>query len=123
MAVQNPPFDPHAGRRMKPKDAARWTKRYRDTPQQTGLQLTRAHYFGKAFLESLLDEPACAGLRFYQAIDDHGVGRVVVVGVDDQGNDLLPRKGQGDHPNDDGGVGETPEKCPANCDPNSPLMQ
>lgn len=121
MEDTKPPFDPKAGRRMKPKDAARWTKRYRDTPQQSGDQLTRAHYFGKEFLQALLAEPGCAGLRIYQAIDGAGIGRVVLVGVDEKGNDLLPRKDDGTLPDD--GVGETPMLCPNQCDPTSPLMQ
>ena len=123
MEAKKPPFDPKAGRRMKPKDAARWTKRYRDTPQQSGDQLTRANYFGKDFLLGLLDEPECAGLRIYQAIDDQGIGRVVLVGVDDKGQDLVPRKDDGTLPDDGDGVGETPMSCPVQCDQDSPLMQ
>jgi hypothetical protein len=123
MEETKPPFDPQAGRRMKQKDAARWTKRYRNTPQQSNDQLTRAHYFGKDFLQTLLAEPECAGLRIYQAIDEEGVGRVVLVGVDEKGKDLLLRKDDGTLPDDDDGVGETSMRCPNNCDQTSPLMQ
>lgn len=122
MELQDPSFDPRAGRRMKTRDAARWTKRYRDTAQQSGNQLTRAHYFGEQFLLGMLNEPGCVGLRIYQAIDDNGVGRAVLVGVDEQGKDLVPPKSDGNLPDGDE-VGETPMSCPDQCDPNSPLMQ
>lgn len=120
-----PPFDPRAGRRMKLKDAAHWTRQYREARQQTGDQLTRAHYFGKDFLLRLLNEPGCAGLRIYQAIDYHGIGRVVLVGVDEKGQDLLPRKEENGKmlPEESDSVGETPVKCPDDCDSTSPLMQ
>lgn len=58
----------------------------------------------------LLNEDRCAGLRIYQAVDDTGVGRVVIVGVDDQGTDLLPpRQDDGTLPDDGGGVGKSPK--------------
>ncbi|SMB90382.1 hypothetical protein SAMN00120144_3732 [Hymenobacter roseosalivarius DSM 11622] len=124
MEATEPPFDPRAGRRMKPRDAARWTRRYRDTPRLPGDKPTLAHYFGKEFLQGLLAEPNCAGLRIYQAIDDSGARRVVLIGVDDQGKDLLPPvKEDGTLPDNGDGVGETPMTCPSICDPNSPLMQ
>lgn len=120
-----PPFDPRAGKRMKLKDAVRWTERFRRDHNQPTDQPTLSHYFGKEFLLGMLNEdPKCAGLRFYQALDDVGVGRVVVVGVDEHGKDLLPpRQSDGTLP-DDGGdrTGETPMACPSNCDPSSVLM-
>ncbi len=86
-------------------------------------QLTRAHYFGKEFLEKLLDEPGCAGLRIYQAIDDAGIGRVVLVGVDEKGNDLLPRKDDGTLLVDTDEAADALLRCPDQCGQNSPLMQ
>ncbi|MBC6607252.1 hypothetical protein H8B13_10520 [Hymenobacter sp. BT188] len=126
MDITTPPFDPRAGRRMKLRDAVRWTEKFRRDHNEPTEKPTLSHYFGKDFLLGMLNEkPECAGLRFYQAIDDLGVGRVVVVGVDDKGNDLLPhRMSDGTLPDDgDGAVGDTPMGCPENCDPNSPLMQ
>jgi hypothetical protein len=126
MDVTKPPFDPHAGKRMKLKDAARWTEQFRHDHNLPTEKPTLSHYFGRDFLLAMLNEkPECAGLRFYQAIDDAGVGRVVIVRVDAQGDDLLPhRKSDGTLPNDEvEQVGETLMTCPEQCDPNSPLMQ
>ena len=125
MDVTTPPFDPRAGKRMKLKDAARWTKNYRIKPRKHGDTATLAQYFGKEFLQSILKEDSCAGLRIYQAIDDEGMRRVLVVGVDAQGNDLIgPINEDGSLPDEGGGViGDTPMSCPSTCDPNSPLMQ
>jgi hypothetical protein len=126
MEAPKPPFDPRAGKRMKLKDAIRWTERFRREHSQPTDTPTLSHYFGKDFLLGILDEDSgCAGLRIYQAIDDAGVRRVVVVGVDDQGKDLLPpRQSNGTLPDDDGErIGETLMSCPENCDPTSPLMQ
>ncbi|QIL77349.1 hypothetical protein [Hymenobacter sp. HDW8] len=119
MEVLKDPFDPKAGKKIKSKEAARWTKNYRTNPGKQEETLTLAHYFGKEFLLSILNEDACAGLRIYQAIDDEGASRLLVVGVDAKGKDLIsPIDDDGD-----GAVGDTPMMCPDNCDPNSPLMQ
>ncbi len=97
-------------------------------PHQAPPRRRQPHFvelFGKDFLQTLLAETRCAGLRIYQAIDDEGVSRVVLVGVDDKGKDLLlPIKDDDDPQLDEGGsVGDTPMTCPANCDRTSPLMQ
>jgi hypothetical protein len=125
MEVLKAPFDPKAGKKVKPKDAARWTKNYRLKPRKHGDTPTLAQYFGKEFLQRILDENSCAGLRIYQAIDDEGTRRVLVVGVDAKGNDLIgPINEDGTLPDDGGGiVGDTPMSCPSTCDTNSLLMQ
>lgn len=48
MDVTTPSFDSRASKRMKPKDAARWTKTCHDQARQPSFT-TLSRYFGKNF--------------------------------------------------------------------------
>jgi hypothetical protein len=48
-----------------------------------------SNVFTKAAIQSLLDQPGCAGIRDYNAIDANGVRTLVKVGVDSDGNDMV----------------------------------
>lgn len=67
--------------------AKEWTANYRKTISKDD---TRAHYFGSDIIQKLLDEDKSVGIRIYYAIDDKGKKQLLVVGVDKDGNDLLP---------------------------------
>lgn len=41
-----------------------------------------ANYIGRNILESILSQPGCAGIRFYNAINETGIKTLVYVGVD-----------------------------------------
>ena len=53
---------------------------------------TEAHYWGVAIIRRLLDEDRDVGIRAYHAIDDNGEKQLLLVGVDEDGNNLLPKR-------------------------------
>lgn len=66
--------------------ASDWTRRYRE--QHTdGI---KGHCFSRATLEAILAQPGCTGVRAYYGRDAENQRRLVLVGTDEQDNDLLP---------------------------------
>ena len=45
-----------------------------------------ANYIGRNILENILAQPECAGIRFYNGINEAGRKTLVYVGVDNSGN-------------------------------------
>ena len=70
--------------------AKKWTANYRATIKPGE---TEAHYWGAAIIRQLLDENRSVGIRAYYAIDDNGKKQLLLVGVDEDGNNLLPKEG------------------------------
>ncbi len=48
----------------------------------------KAHYFGKEALEKLLGQEGCVGIRIYYAQNEDGKPELVIVGVNEEGQDL-----------------------------------
>lgn len=46
---------------------------------------------GKEILTKILEQPGCAGIRFYNGINEKGEKTLVYVGIDAQGVDLIKR--------------------------------
>ena len=46
---------------------------------------------GKTILEQVLNQPGCAGMRFYNGINEKGQKTLVYVGIDAEGKDLVKR--------------------------------
>lgn len=73
--------------------ASEWTANYRAiiTPGDT-----IAHFFGKEFIQELLDQEECVGMRIYYALDEDGKKQLIISGVkaneDDLYNGLLAEK-------------------------------
>lgn len=44
---------------------------------------------GKNILQAILDQPGCAGIRFYNGINEKGQKTLVYVGMDAEGKDLI----------------------------------
>jgi hypothetical protein len=68
---------------------ASWIKNY------TGKKASGVdgHFFGKKTLEKILAKKSCVGIRFYYAMDDLLESRLVLVGADAAGENLLPLYG------------------------------
>ncbi len=47
-----------------------------------------AYTVGRNIIDSILAQPSCVGLRFYNAINELGQTTLVYVGVDAKGNDI-----------------------------------
>ena len=46
---------------------------------------------GRDIIDQILAQPGCAGMRFYDAINENGQKTLVYVGVDASGNDMLKK--------------------------------
>ena len=62
------------------------TKNYR---RHAGADADWGGFIGKAALESLMAPEAAVGIRYYYGIDTAGARRLILVGVDENRNDLL----------------------------------
>ena len=85
------------------------THAYANDPQFTGL--TRAVKFPAAAFTDILSQPNCTAIRSYFAKSATGVLTLVMVGVDENGDDIT-----------NGKLMEFGEACPTHCYDNSPLM-
>lgn len=96
--------------------AQRWTENF-SANYPTG---TKAHFFGFEILKQLLAEDGCVGIRMYYAIDDEGKRQLILVGVNSNGDNLLPASMQLDG---DGGnvIADASYPCPSFCPPGSGL--
>lgn len=81
-------FNGSEGGPISLETAKKWTANYRATIKPGE---TEAHYFGHESIRRVLDESRSVGIRAYYAIDDNGKKQLLLVGVDEDGNDLLPQ--------------------------------
>ena len=76
-------------------------------------------FFGKDDLIELLNQKGCIGMRYYYGRNDDGSKNLVLVGVDEKGNDILPSSEKADFvvekANDDGIILEQARPCPPWC--------
>jgi hypothetical protein len=87
-------------------DAAELTANFRNShPIGTTIGL----FYGKATIQSILNQPNCVGIRIYYAQDTNNESTMVIVGTDANENDM-----------ENGILAEYGIKCPNNCsNPNS----
>jgi hypothetical protein len=90
-------------------EAATMTHAFQNAPQFQGL--TVACMMDNNAYQQVMTQPGCAGVRTYFALDDFDKLTIVVVGVDNQGNDLTS-----------GVILERAQCCPSICSINSALM-
>jgi hypothetical protein len=50
-----------------------------------------AFHMGKTILERILAQPGCAGIRFYNGINEKGQKTLVYIGIDAEGKDIIKR--------------------------------
>jgi len=65
----------------------KWVANFRESNPKH----THAFYFGCELFENLLNEPECVGIRIYYAQDDDGSPKMVLIGVDKKGNNILKK--------------------------------
>lgn len=66
-------------------EASELTANYRNAQTDDYI---RAEFFGKNAILDLLNQDNCIGMRIYYGLDNNGVKKLVLVGVDGNGNDL-----------------------------------
>lgn len=99
-------FDGTEGEQITLDEAAAMTAEYRS--QNPGA--VKAHFFGKALINSILGQTGCVGIRMYHGIDTGGNPQLVLVGVKSDGKDMTS-----------GIIGDRGIKCPPTCDDGSAL--
>ncbi|MDX2174386.1 MAG: hypothetical protein SFY56_14890 [Bacteroidota bacterium] len=82
--------------------AAEWTRNYRETMKEGE---PKAHFFGRNIINRILEQPGCMGIRIYYALDDQGKKQLIMVGADENENDLF-----------NGIIAEKSFWCPPFCD-------
>lgn len=95
--------------------ARNWTSNFRNTNESPNEIL--AHYFGAEIIQKILGQSGCVGIRIYYALDEAGEKKLLLVGVDANGENLLPL--EGGRTSDEGDVvadysWPCPDYCPGN---------
>ncbi|MCG2612569.1 hypothetical protein LZZ90_13725 [Flavobacterium sp. SM15] len=90
--------------------AQAWAKKWRDTPGAT----IKAHLIPQADITQLMAEKDVVDVRAYIGIDENGINKLMLVGVDTKGNDLI------DDTNEQY-IYDFTQPCPDTCNVTSPL--
>ena len=88
--------------RTTKQDAARYARRYRNE-WKNDRPLPPIAFHRDAF-DRILGQPGCVGLRAYPALTDAGEPTMVLVGIDEAGNDMV-----------DGALAQYGLQCPPHC--------
>lgn len=90
--------------------AQAWAKTWISTPDTS----VKAHLIPRINITQLMESQDCQDIRAYLGIDEDGVARLMMVAVDENGNDLID-EANGHY------IYDFTEPCPPKCDVNSPL--
>lgn len=90
-----------------------WAERWREQPGFNDTTV-KAHLIPRVDINELLAEKYVVDIRAYIGIDDKGVNKLMLVGVDAAGNDLINAVM-------DQFIYDFTQPCPNTCDINSPL--
>lgn len=77
--------------------------------------------FDKESIESVLQQDGCTGFRIYYGMDENLKIHAILVGVNDNGADILPVENSLLEEDPTGVILEEGQRCPPYCPPTSPL--
>ncbi|QCR24841.1 hypothetical protein [Pontibacter sp. SGAir0037] len=92
------------------QEAAAWTANYRKKQDTLAAEAekpkkyVKAHMFGREWIEKILQQENCVGIRMYYALDEVGTQQLILVGVDENGTDM-----------EDGEIVDRSALCPPTC--------
>lgn len=89
--------------------AKAWATSWRTNPPK---DLAKGHLIPGGALTELLATEGVVDVRAYMGVDETGTQKLMFVGVDSNGKDLI---------DDNHLIYDNTEPCPKNCDPTSPL--
>jgi hypothetical protein len=95
-----------AGSLVELADAAKWTKAFRDQMTSGGI---KGYAYSAEIINEILNQDGCVGIRFYNGTDN-GTNNLILVGFDEQGNDLFDKN-----------IAQHGLPCPSNCGEANPL--
>jgi hypothetical protein len=102
-------FDPNAGQPISVPDAAKLAKKYKKKYKDN----TSSNYCNIKVIEAIRQATDCYGIRIYRTLNDNDMHGIVVVGVDEDGVDIISTK---DNLPLATLVAGSYEKCPYNCE-------
>jgi hypothetical protein len=86
---------------VKVEDARQYIENYRESAAQGSVF---GGFFGKLSLLAILNQPDCVGIRYYHGRDISGNEQLVLVGVKEDGSEIV-----------DGHIASRAVKCPPAC--------
>lgn len=89
--------------------ARKWVNNY----QEKNTSGNKAHFFGYEIIKEILSLEGCVGIRMYYALDDEGGRQIILVGVDEKGNNIIP--GENGRTAEEGIVVDASFPCPTHC--------
>jgi len=101
-------FKGNEGEKITIEEAVKFTENYRNSEKAEAI---KAEFIGKDLVEEILGQEKCVGLRLYFGKNEKGDLNIVVVGADEDGNDLYQ-----------GVIAEKLPPCPPYCGTSSPLL-
>jgi hypothetical protein len=90
-----------SNQRIPVSDASKLTAKFRASVSNNSV---KAGFFWKESIDEVLAQKGCAGIRYYYASNTDGSPALVLVGVDNEGNDMV-----------DGTLVEFSRPCPPYC--------
>jgi hypothetical protein len=85
---QNKSYSPEVGKNIGYEAGAKMVKNHFDQHSDDVM----ASYIGKNIILNILSQPGCVGLRAFNGLDDMGIRRLVYVGVDKNGRNIIDFK-------------------------------
>lgn len=101
------PFPTPGSHNISLNEAADMTRRFRESVPSGSII---GGLFNAADIRRILDQPDCAGLRYYYGLNDTGTPVIVLVGVTSDNKDLF-----------EGELAEMSNLCPTFCSDANPL--
>lgn len=78
-------FNGTEGEAIELAQAAAWRANYR---KGEAAETAKSHFFGSQILKQILEQERCVGIRMYYALDDKRTKQLILIGVDENGNDI-----------------------------------
>jgi hypothetical protein len=117
--------------------AKKMTKKYRDDKGKIIKDeykdkniLPICETFERGAFDTLLAQPGCVGVRAYYSMDDDKNVHLIIVGVNEKNEDILPAPAPtsdtfaaGSLSDGGGEILENASRCPSECPPTSPLNE
>ncbi len=91
--------------------AQEWARAWKANPDTS----VKAHLIPQVNITQLMESQGCQDIRAYLGLDDNGEAKLMMVAVDENGNDLIDES-QGHY------IYDFTTPCPLDCDVNSPLF-
>lgn len=85
---------PAVGEQISHELAARMVKNHHDAHS---VDESNSYYIGKNIIEQMLAQHGCAGIRFFDAINENGQKTLVYVGIDAKGKSIVEFSTVNDH--------------------------